>query len=395
MFERLTRGLALAARSGATPLLIGARVAGWRRIAIGHGIPAPGRGLSTTSKMALDELFLATELAAAPIVRVGERARIGRELDRALSLFDRSGWIDTPERYHQTPPPLEISEIRESRRLGISLREVRYESGYTPHRGEPGARRWRSYQANRTAHARLYVHPGESRPWLVCIPGYRMGHPAVDFAGFRVRWLHRELGLNIAIPVMPLHGPRRQGRRGGDGFFSGDVLDTIHAQAQAVWDVRRLVRWLRLNGAPAIGVHGVSLGGYTAALTASLEDDLACAITGIPATSFVRLLESHLPDVALRALDRGGFGLARLERLLRVVSPLHVAPRVPRQRRYVYAGVADRLATPEHARDLWEHWERPRAVWYDGSHVSFLWEPEVRAIIEEALLESGLHAHAT
>ena len=108
-----------------------------------------------------------------------------------------------------------------------------------------------------------------------------MGRVSVDFTGFRVRWLHRELGLNVAIPVMPLHGPRSQGRRGGDGFLSGNFVDTVHAQTQAAWDVRRLIDWLRSFGAPAVGIHGVSLGGYTAALVASLDPKLDCAVVGI------------------------------------------------------------------------------------------------------------------
>jgi hypothetical protein len=233
-------------------------------------------------------------------------------------------------------------------------------------------------------------HPGPDRPWLVCVPGYRMGHPAVDFAGFRARWLYRELGLNVAIPVMPLHGPRRIGRRGGDGYLSGDFLDTIHAQSQAIWDIRRLIAWLREEGAPRVGVQGVSLGGYTTALLASLEEDLDCAIAGIPAVDFLRLARSHAPAILLRVARAMGIRFDRIELLLRVISPLAHTPRVPRTRRYLYAGVADRLAPPDHALDLWNHWDRPRFEWYHGSHVSFLWERGVRDLLEEALTDSGM-----
>jgi hypothetical protein len=139
-----------------------------------------------------------------------------------------------------------------------------------------------------------------------------------------------------------------------------------------------------------VGIYGVSLGAHTAALTASLEERLDCVIAGIPATCFVRLLGSQLPEIAVRALARVGLPLERIETLLRVVSPLCMTPRVPRERRFLFAGLADRLATPEHARDLWHHWERPRSEWYDGSHVSYLWEPPVRALVLEALTECGM-----
>ena len=390
MLGKLARGLGVAARSGAAPLVIGARVASWRQAALGEDIPARGGGLAAVSKMALDEIFLATELAAAPLVSPRERSRMARELSRALGLFERSGWLEDPARYHEDPPPLEIERVHQARSGRLPVRHVSFESGYAPREREPGRQRWLAYRANRTAHARLFAHPGRSRPWLVCVPGYRMGHPAVDMLGFRVHWLYKRLGINVAIPMMPLHGPRRIGRRSGDGFFTGDFIDTVHGQAQAVWDVRRLIHWLRDNGAGGVGVYGVSLGAHTAALTASLEEDLDCVIAGIPATCFVRLLGSQLPEIAVRALARVGLPLERIERLLRVVSPLCIPPKLPRERRFLFAGLADRLATPEHARDLWRHWDRPRSEWYDGSHVSYLWESRVRALVLEALTTSGM-----
>ena len=112
----------------------------------------------------------------------------------------------------------------------------------------PVATRWLGYERNRTAHAWLLRHPGPPRPWLVCVHGYRMGFPLADFTGFPAAWFHHELGLNVAFPVLPLHGPRKIGLRTGDGFLSGDYLDTIHLQTQAVWDIRRLIRWLRGRG---------------------------------------------------------------------------------------------------------------------------------------------------
>ena len=214
-----------------------------------------------------------------------------------------------------------------------------------------------------------------------------------DFAGFDARWLHRRLGLNVAIPVMPLHCPRRVGRRGGDGFLTGDFIDTIHAQAQAVWDVRRLIGWLRARGAPTVGIYGVSLGGYTAALLASLEEDLGCVIAGIPASDFLRLMQAHVPSFVVRAATRLGLSLERIRRVLRVVSPLALRPLVPYERRFLYAGLADQLASPDHARDLWQHWDRPHMTWYQGGHVSFLWEDEVRALLRKALSSSGLLSH--
>jgi hypothetical protein len=352
--------------------------------------PSPRWDLRLASKAALDELFFATEIVSATFFSLRDRQRIVREIATAARLYERKGWLRNPARFHRRPPEAEKVTIDQHRSAFGPFQHLRFESGYEPHREEPGRKRFLEYAANRTAHAWTMRHPGPHRSWLVCIPGYRMGHPAVDFAGFRARWLYRDLGLNVAIPVMPLHGPRRVGRRGGDGYLSGDFLDTIHAQTQAVWDIRRLIGWLRAEGAPRVGVQGVSLGGYTTALLASLEEDLDCVIAGIPAVDFLRLLRSHMPEILLRMLKAMGIRFDRIEQLLRVVSPLAHSPRVPHTRRYLYAGVADRLAPPDHALDLWHHWDRPRFEWYHGSHVSFLWEKSVRELLREALTGSGM-----
>jgi hypothetical protein len=384
----LGRGVDLALRTGALPLLLGLRFAQGGVARADAALPAVRRSLSLAAKVALDEIFLCSEVLSAPVVSRADASRLRRELRRALALFERSGWLADPASYHRAPAPLGDAELRALRSPWGRFARLRFESGYEPHPEEPGRARWLAQRENRTAHAWLLEHPGAPRPWVVCVPGYRMGHPVVDFTGFRVHWLHRGLGVNVAIPVMPLHGPRSGGRRGGDGFLRGDFVDTIHAQAQAVHDVRRLIGWLRGQGAPAVGAHGVSLGAYTAALLAAVEP-LDCVIAGVPTTSFVGLLRAHMPRVAYRILEHLGVDFASLERLLHVVSPLAMPPQVAPARRYLYAGAADRLAPPDHALDLWRHWEEPRIAWYQGGHVSFLFEPQVKDLIRTALEESG------
>jgi hypothetical protein len=352
--------------------------------------PAARASVTLAVKIALDEVFLLTELLSAPLIATGDRHRLAAETSAALAFYGERGWLDDPTGYHTTPPPPEAVQIEPARSRWFDFLHLRFRSGYSPHPGEPGRGRWLSYSANRTAHAWVLEHPGRPRPWLVCVPGYRMGHPLVDFVGFPLAWLHRQCGLNVVVPVLPLHGPRRIGRRSGDGFLSGDYLDTVHLQTQAVWDVRRLIGWLRARAAPAVGVYGLSLGGSTAAVLAGLDADLACVIAGMPATCYAALARAALPPLVLRAAEHLGVAWDDLERLLRVVSPLVLSPRVPRERRYLFAGTADRLVPLNGITALWRHWDRPRLAWYEGTHVSFLLETTVRALLEEAIGASGL-----
>ena len=222
------------------------------------------------------------------------------------------------------------------------------------------------------------------------IHGFLMGFPTRDFSIFDPRFFADRLGLNLVYPVLPFHGLRKVGRISGDGFFTGDILDAVHAEAQAMWDIRRILHWVRAQGAPSVGVHGVSLGGYQTALLAALEADLVCAIAGVPVTDIVRVLWRHGPNLVIRHGEHLGVQRDEVSEVMSVVSPLALEPRVARDRRYIFGAIADRLVPPDQVCDLWEHWEKPRIVWYPGAHVTFRRDPGVRRLLRDALDESGL-----
>ncbi len=315
----------------------------------------------------------------------GEWQRIVAEIADADALHRMRGWRDDPAAYHSTPAaPRDISIVA-ARAMKVDFEHLQFASGYAAPEDEPGGARWGAYAPCTTAHTWLLRRREAGRRWLVCVPGYGMGAPVVDLTAFDAVRLGRELNVNIAVPVLPLHGPRRTGWMSGDGYFAGDCLDTLHAQAQAVWDVRRLIAWIRAEGGRAIGVYGLSLGGYTAALIAALEPRLACVVAGIPASNFVELGQHHLPATLLADAAQAGVDWTAIERLYRVISPLAMPARVPWARRYLFAGTADRIVPIIQARRLWQHWGRPRCNWYRGTHLSFAWEPELRNWLNDTL----------
>jgi len=383
-------GLGLVAASA-----LGFLAAGYHSVLLERAVaevPAPAPSLALSAQVAVDEALLGSMQATLPMPRAGDHERIEREVREARELFESRGWLDNPADYHDTPPSLENPSLRERRVRKIHYEHLSFESGYAPHEGEPGRERWLSYGPNRTAHAWVVRHEGGPRPWLVCIHGYQMGMPLVDLAAFPPPWLHESLGLNLLVPMLPLHGRRKIGRRSGDGFLKGDLLDSVHAEAQAMWDIRRMLTWVRAQGDPKVGVLGYSLGGYNTALLACLDAELACAIPGIPATDFAGLFLHHGPALHIRQAEDVGIEPDRMREVLRVVSPLALEPKVPHERRYLFAGVADRLVPPEQVRDLWRHWDRPRTCWYQGAHVTFRAHPRVVRFITGALRESGLAA---
>ena len=247
----------------------------------------------------------------------------GPVVDAALALYRDRGWLDRPLDYHRDPPPLTAPKIEGARTGRLHYEHLEFESLYEPHAEEPGRARWLAYAPPRTAHAYMLRHPEPGRPWLVCTNGYRMGLPAIDLRAFA--HYHQLLGLDVLVPVLPLHGPRRSGRRSGDGFLGGQVRDTVYGEAQAVWDIRRMIGWLRDDGAETIGATGLSLGGYTSALMASVEPGLACVVAGIPATDLARIFWHHGPPLQLESLGDLGITPARISELMKVVSPLALA----------------------------------------------------------------------
>ena len=375
---------------------LAALAAGYRAVELEappEDIPPVQRSWPLAAKIAADEALLGLELSQrrgfagdAELLRCVEEVALARES------FAQQGFLAAPETYHVAPPPLEQPEIRTRRIAGHAIEVLRFESGYAPREGEPGRSRWLAYGSCRDAFAYVVRSGGAGRPWLVCTNGYRMGHAAIDARVFE-RFYGR-LGLNVLIPVLPLHGPRRRAPHSGTGFLGLDVLDTLHAEAQAVWDIRRLIGWIRTQQPSAIGALGLSLGGYTTAVYTSLEEGLACAIAGIPLSDIPRMLARHAVPRQLERALRGGYSLEQAGEVLRVVSPLALAPKVPKEGRMLFGAVADRLVTPDQVRDLWRHWEEPEIVWYQGGHVTFRLERSVFAGIDRTLQRAGLIAGA-
>lgn len=351
-------------------------------------VPLARPTLSLASHALRDEIVLVGLLWRRPLSDPAAYERINGEILRAVDFYGDSGWLDDPAGFFPAPPPPTDVSIRSYTKGDRTHQRISFDSGYTPHPGEPGAERWRGYAGGEREYAMVLRHP-EPRPWLVCVHGTEMGRAGLDLTLFRAWHLHHDLGLNVVLPVLPMHGPRAKGLPKGAVFPGEDVLDDVHGTAQAVWDVRRVLAWIREQqpGAP-IGLNGISLGGYIAALVASLDDDLTCAILGVPPSNLVELLGKHsgLPRNDPR---RTTIGLAKP--IGEMVSPLSLEPKVPPGGRFIYAGLADRIVHPRRqVMQLWEHWGRPEVGWYHGGHTGFFEAKPVQRYVETALVESGL-----
>ena len=351
-------------------------------------LPVARPTLALATHALRDELVLVGLLWKRPLSDPAAYERINGEVQEAINLYGRRGWMKKPAGFFPAPPvPTDVS-IRSFTTRNRTHERISFESGYTPHPGEPGADRWMSYTGNTREHALMLRHP-EPRPWLVCVHGTEMGRAGLDLALFRAWHLHTDLGLNVILPVLPMHGPRAKGLPKGAVFPGEDVMDDVHGTAQAVWDVRRVLAWIRAQQPGArIGLNSISLGGYITGLVASLDDDLTCAILGVPPSNLVDLLGRH------SGLGKGDPRQTTLDLAApigRMVSPLSLQPKVPQEGRFIYAGVADRIVHPrQQVLQLWEHWGRPDIGWYHGGHTGFFEARPVQRYVDAALVQSGL-----
>jgi pimeloyl-ACP methyl ester carboxylesterase len=233
-------------------------------------------------------------------------------------------------------------------------------------------RAYAQHSRNGRAGAQHWRHPGAPAPTLLVIHGFGASPVWFNALFFSLRGVFAA-GWDILLHTLPFHGARR-GRLmpfNGAELFARGLAHLSEAILQGVHDARVLIAYLDELGAPQVGVTGLSLGGYTAALLASVDARLAFAVPNAPVSWLPPMLDGWFPanltSVAVRRL--AGISDDLIASALAVHSPLNYTPVLANDRLMIIAGLGDRLAPPEQARLLWEHWQRPQIHWFPGSHI--------------------------
>ncbi len=122
-------------------------------------------------------------------------------------------------------------------------------------------------------------------------------------------------GITVVEIAMPYHFERsRPGSEHADYMLSANLGRTIQSIRQAVWDGRRLIRYLKGEGYGEITVLGMSLGSWVAGLVAAHDTNVGKAALFLTAGSLAdmvwtgratRLIRASLePEIGLRDLNR-------------------------------------------------------------------------------------------
>lgn len=237
-------------------------------------------------------------------------------------------------------------------------------------------RTFRMYRNNGVARARYWRHDKGPRPTLIAIHGFMADPYWLNERFFSLQHFY-EKGYDVVLATLPHHGLRAEKGSfySGQGFFTAGMSGVNEHMGQAICDLRVLLRYLRRQcGVEKIAVTGVSLGGWTAALLASIEDGIEAVIPNVPVVSPIDLALEWQPigTIVRAGLFALGQSVRRLREIVAVTTPLTYAPRLPSERLMIIGGVGDRLAPPKHSRLLWDHWGRCRIHWFPGNHVLHL-----------------------
>ncbi len=238
---------------------------------------------------------------------------------------------------------------------------------------------WSRLGRNNVVHAQHWRHDDGPHPTLCVIHGF-MGSPYL-FNGlfFSLPWFYRS-GFDVLLYTLPFHG--RRAMRGspfsGYGYFQFGMAGFAEAMAQAIHDFRSTMDYLESTGVDRIALTGMSLGGYTSALIAGVDDRLQAVIPNVPVVCPEEMFDDWFPANKLVALGRkfGGVSTESSFAASAYHSPLNYAPLVPKDRRLIITGLGDRLAPPEQAEALWEHWDRCALHWFPGNHILHVSQPD-------------------
>ena len=319
-------------------------------------------GARRLGEIVLDELALTAFTLTAPPPKLERSVRSCAAAAEELSALGVAG-------ANPQPDTMRINDIRQ-RRLG-PLTFERLTFAHDPHLPQSLAAEGLGGPATAAVH--LCRRGGDRRPWLVWVHGAGQGQP-IDLLFSRARRVQEELGFNVALPVQPGHGVRRNNWPSYPGM---DPLANVAGMMRAVSEVRALVRWLRPQ-ATKIVVSGVSMGSPVAGLVSHLEEVDAVAVY-TPIFGLNAMIAAHLgrwgPSVT-ETIELLQSDVA--QKVASVVDYHVVAPTPPPDRRLIVGAWHDRMAKREPAQRLHEQWGG-ELYWHPGSHVGHLFARGVQA----------------
>ena len=222
---------------------------------------------------------------------------------------------------------------------------------------------YRSHRDNQTALLRTLNLRVKGKPMAILVNGFSSGHHLMERVAWPMREFHR-LGIGVSLFALPFHGPR--GHAFPPEWPQQDTAFTIEGFRQSIWDLRIAIRAMREAGASHVGVVGMSLGGYTASLLATVTSDVDFVLSYIPICSVPDVMNDNDLVPGTGDIQRTLYEGYR-EQLV-PITPVCRMPKVEPKRVSIISGEFDRLATMQHGKRLADHFGT-ELVTFPGGHI--------------------------
>jgi hypothetical protein len=159
--------------------------------------PLSPSGIRRLGEVVLDEVALSGMTLTAP------PPRLERSVESCEAAAEELSTLGVAQAY-SGPKPLQVKAIRRRRSGRLVYERLTFEHDPLL----PRSLAAEGLGGPATAAVHLCRHGDDRRPWLVWVHGAGQGQP-IDLLFSRARRLQDELGFNVALPVQPGHGVRR------------------------------------------------------------------------------------------------------------------------------------------------------------------------------------------
>lgn len=318
------------------------------------------------------------------------------ELERSfelLSCYTDPAVLRDPDRLLGPPDkPLELSAVARTPIAAGTERHLTFSSPYQPIHGVY-APEYRNSPALHTGHVHAWQHARPGCGSLILVHGWGLGPVRLAKLEFGIDYFFRTLGLDVYYYVLPFHGARKpaHAKFGGELFPSANLMRTNEAFIQTTRELRGLIGWVQQRNAAPIGIMGSSLGGYTSALLASIDDRLDFAVPVLPPASMAELLWDQGKADPMRARAEAiGMTRERFVGAWALHSPMSHQPKVPVGGRMIVSATGDTLVPPRFVDPLWRHWGEPEHVRFAGGHILQLFRRHYHRRVGRMLARLGM-----
>jgi pimeloyl-ACP methyl ester carboxylesterase len=257
------------------------------------------------------------------------------------------------------------------------MEALSWRSGHEPLSAAYRARHEGDYAKNLTAHA-TWMHPKGTRRRSILLYAHiwLQTTPRLEEA-VALPMFSKAMDVDVALVQLPFHG-RRNARGqlfGGEYFWSADLVRSLEAVRQSVYDVRAAMAYFRALGYEEVGVAGISLGGSIAMLTACLDPVPDYVIPIISHLELVEAIEEAEILWRMKAdLERFGLDKAARKALFTRLAIYDTKPKLAPERQLWLAAREDRFLTERGVLQQWERWGNPPIEWLTGGHMTFMFD---------------------